>query len=106
MAPGLAAAFLPDSLAQIDVPVAIVAGAADQDVPIKSNAEYFAATIPRAELTILPAPVGHMEFTGICLEAGRTDLPAVCSDAPGVDRAAVEAQTADLATAFFARRLR
>jgi predicted dienelactone hydrolase len=30
IAPGLAGAFLPDSLAQIDIPVAIVAGAADE----------------------------------------------------------------------------
>jgi pimeloyl-ACP methyl ester carboxylesterase len=52
MAPGLADAFLPDSLALIDIPVAIVAGAADEVVSVKRNAEFFAAKIPRAQLTI------------------------------------------------------
>ncbi|HEY1258654.1 MAG TPA: alpha/beta hydrolase [Stellaceae bacterium] len=102
MAPGLADAFLPDSLAHIDIPVAIVAGDADEIVPVKRNAELFAAKIPHAQLTIFPAPTGHMVFTGLCLEAGRTDLPQVCNDPPGVDRAAVEAKTADLARTFFA----
>ena len=68
--------FLPDSLALIDSPVAIVAGAADEVVSVKRNAEFFAAKIPRAQLTILV-------FTGHCLEAGRTALPRVCNDPPG-----------------------
>jgi predicted dienelactone hydrolase len=59
MAPGLADAFLPDSLALIDIPVAIVAGAADEVVSVKRNAEFFAAKIPRAQLTIFPAPPVH-----------------------------------------------
>lgn len=58
--------------------------------------------IPHARLTILPAPTGHMVFTGRCLEAGRTALPRACNDPPGVDRTAVEAKTAGLAQAFFA----
>jgi pimeloyl-ACP methyl ester carboxylesterase len=99
---GLADAFLPDSLALIDIPVAIVAGADDEVVSVKRNAEFFAAKIPRAQLTILPAPTGHMVFTGRCLEAGRTALPRVCNDPPGVDRTAVEAKTAGLAQALFA----
>lgn len=106
MAPGLAGAFLPDSLAHIGIPVAIVAGAADEAVPVKSNAEFFAKTIPHAELTILPAPAGHMVFAGLCLDAGRTTLPRICNDPPGVDRAAIEAETARLAEAFFASTLR
>lgn len=106
MAPGLVQAFLPDSLADIDIAVAIVAGASDDIVPVRSNASFLAATIPHAELTIFPAPVGHMVFAGICLEAGRATLPAVCADAPGVDRAAVEARTARLAERFFGRTLR
>jgi len=36
--------------------------------------------------TILPAPTGHMVFTGRCLEAGRTALPRVCNDPPGPHR--------------------
>ena len=106
MAPGLADAFLPDSLAQIEIPVAIIAGAADEIVPVNRNAEFFAAKIPHAQSTLLPAPVGHMVFAGLCLDAGRQALPRVCSDPPGVDRAAIAAKTAGLARAFFDRSLR
>jgi predicted dienelactone hydrolase len=106
MAPGLAQAFLPESLARIDIPLAIVAGAADERVPVGSNAQFLAAAIPHAELTVLPGEVGHYVFVGTCLEAGRATLPRPCSDAPGVDRAAVLSKTADLAEGFFARGLR
>ena len=83
MAPGLAGAFLPDSLAQVEIPVAIVAEAANAVVPVKSKADFFAAKIPLAQLTISPAPSGHLVFTGLCLEAGRKALPRVCNDPPG-----------------------
>jgi predicted dienelactone hydrolase len=106
MAPGLAQAFLPESLARIDIPVAIVASAADERVPVGSNAQFLAAAIPHAELTILPGEVGHYVFVGTCLQAARATLPRLCNDAPGVDRAAVLTKTADLAEAFFARGLR
>lgn len=105
MAPALGPVFTPESLENIEIPVAIIAGAGDEIVPIASSARYLAAHIPHAELTILPAPVGHYVFTGICLPAGRAALPRVCNDAPGVDRAAILAKTADLAKAFFARQL-
>lgn len=102
IAPGFADAFLPDSLSRIDIPAAIVAGAADAVVPAERNAEPLAAAIPHARLTILPAPVGHLAFAGGCVAAGPAVLPEVCGDPPGVDRAAVEATTAALAEAFFA----
>jgi predicted dienelactone hydrolase len=59
MAPALGQAFVPASLAEIDIPVAIVAGAAEGIVPVRSNAQFLAATIPHASLTILPGAVGN-----------------------------------------------
>jgi pimeloyl-ACP methyl ester carboxylesterase len=67
MAPGLAQAFLPDSLARIDIPVPIVAGAANEVAPVKSDAEFFAAKIPHAELTIFAGALaqrGHRTPSG------------------------------------------
>jgi predicted dienelactone hydrolase len=101
MATGLDQAFLPASLERIDVPVAIVAGAANE-----SSARFLAARIPHAELTIFPGDVGHYVFMPSCTAAGRATLPRLCVDAPGVDRDAIHAQTAELAEAFFARHLR
>ena len=106
MAPALGPAFLPESLAGIDIPVAIVAGAADAIMPVGSNARFYAAHIPHAELTIFPGDAGHYVFLVDCTEAGRAALPARCADAPGIDRDAIHAQTEDLAEAFFASNLR
>ncbi len=106
MAPALGPAFLPDSLAHIRIPVMIVAGASDEIVPIASSAQFFAAAIPDAQLTILTGAVGHYVFAGICREAARAIMTRRCNDASGVDRAAIEAETADLAERFFGRTLR
>jgi predicted dienelactone hydrolase len=105
MAPALGPLFTPEALAAIHIPVAIVAGASDAIVPIASSARYFAAHIPHAELTILPAPAGHYVFIGNCLARGRKVLPLGCIDAPGVDRASVLNETASLAEKFFAAHL-
>jgi predicted dienelactone hydrolase len=106
MAPVLIQAFLPDSLAHIEIPVAIVAGSADEIAPVRRNAQFLAAASRHAELTILPGPVGHYVFAGICLPAVRAALPRRCNDAPRVDRRAIEAETVGLAEAFFGRNLR
>jgi len=106
MAPARGPTFVPESLERIDIPVAIVAGAADAIVPVGSSARSYAAHIPHAELTIFPGDVGHYVFRVDCTEAGRATLPMLCIDAPRVDRDAIHAQTEDMAEAFFARNLR
>jgi predicted dienelactone hydrolase len=100
IAPALGPAFTPESLKAIAIPVAIVAGAGDSIVPVDGNAKYFAATIHNAALTIFPGGVGHYVFIDVCTDAGRQR--PFCSDAPGVDRAAVHRETAALAVKFFA----
>jgi predicted dienelactone hydrolase len=106
MAPALAPAFTPESLAAISVPVAIVAGEGDPIVPVGENARRYAAAIPHAELTIFPGAVGHYTFLDLCTPAGREARPALCVDAPGVDRAAIHQATAAAAIKFFATTLR
>jgi predicted dienelactone hydrolase len=86
MAPALGPAFLPDSLERIDIPMVIVAGAADAIMPVGSSARSYAAHIPQADLTIFPGDVGHYVFVEDCAQAGRATLPALCIDAPEVDR--------------------
>ena len=71
MAPAIGPAFLPESLERIDIPVAIVAGAADAIALVGNNARSYAAHIPHAELTIFPGEVGHYVFTVDCTPAGR-----------------------------------
>ncbi|MDP8982949.1 MAG: SgcJ/EcaC family oxidoreductase [Acidobacteriota bacterium] len=100
MAPALGPAFPADGLAGISIPVAIVAGAADENVPIASSAKYFADHIPNAELTLFErAP--HYVFLGACTDQGRKIRPVLCSDPPGINRESLHRETAAMATHFF-----
>jgi predicted dienelactone hydrolase len=101
IAPALGPAFSAASLPKIDIPVDIVAGQADANVPIESGAKYFASNIPGADLTIFPGNVAHYTLLDSCTEAGRKTLPNLCTDGEGVDRDAIHAKTAALAAEFF-----
>jgi predicted dienelactone hydrolase len=106
MAPALGPAFHPASLAKINIPVKIVAGEADTNVPIASSAKYFAANIPTAKLTIFPGNVAHYVFLDSCADAGRKAHPLLCTDGAGVDRDTIHASTAALAVEFFGTALK
>src|SRR5262249_117572 len=101
MAPALGPAFRPESLSKISIPVEIVAGASDSNVPIESSARYFAAHIPGAKLTIFPGGVGHYDFLDSCTEQGRKVRPDLCAEGQNVDRDAVHERTVQLALTFF-----
>lgn len=105
MAPALGPAFRPASLTKISIPVQIVAGEGDTNVPVGSGAKYLAATIPGAKLVIYPGTVGHYVFLDSCTEQGRKSSPILCSDAAGVDRDAVHSQTVNSALQFFSHVL-
>jgi predicted dienelactone hydrolase len=101
MAPALGPAFRRASLEKVAIPVRIVAGQADANVPITSSAKYLAAHIPHAELTILPGSVGHYVFLDSCTDAGRESRAMLCRDAASVDRDEVHAKATALAIEFF-----
>jgi predicted dienelactone hydrolase len=105
MAPGLSPIFTPESLGKISIPVAIVAGSADEIVPPASNAEALAKAIPHATLKLFPH-AGHYVFFGACTAVGRVVLRVGCGDADGTDRDAVHAETIRLALDFFTANLR
>jgi len=106
IAPALGPAFRPASLTKIGIPVRIIAGQADTNVPIASGAKYFAANIPGAKLTLFPGNVGHYVFLDSCTIAGRNNLPRLCTDGDGVDRDGIHADTAALAVEFFKETLK
>jgi predicted dienelactone hydrolase len=101
MAPGLGPAVTASSLERISIPVQIVAGESDQNVPVELNAKYFAAKIPGAKLHIFPGNVAHYVFLDSCSEIGRKNMPMLCSDAQGVDRDEIHADTVRRALQFF-----
>ncbi len=105
IAPALGPAFDPASLAKISVPTQIVAGAADNVVPVGSSAKFFAANIPGAQLAILQS-VGHYTFLGTCGELGNRVQPRLCIDQAGILRDEIHAQTATMAWHFFDANLK
>ena len=105
IAPALGPAFDPDSLAKISIPVQILAGSADEVVPLESSAKFFAAHIPGARLTIIQ-DVGHYTFLATCLPLGDRTQPKLCLDKAGILRDDIHAQTANLAFQFFENNLR
>jgi predicted dienelactone hydrolase len=100
MAPGPGPVFVAESLGNISVPVAIVAGAADEIAPLASGAEVLSKAIPHATLKVLPR-AGHFVFFGTCTAVGRVFIRAACSDRDGIDRDAIHAETIKLALDFF-----
>ena len=105
MAPGPGLVFAPDSLEKISLPVAIVAGSADEIIPTAAAAEAFARVIPHATLKIFPK-AGHFIFSGTCTLVGSVFFRDTCRDPDGTDREAVHAETIKLAVDFFTTNLR
>jgi predicted dienelactone hydrolase len=105
IAPALGPAFPPEGLKKIAIPVEIVAGIEDDNVPIASSAKYFAAHIPGSKLVLLQSGVQHYQFLGSCTAAGRQSLPLLCTDKPGVNRDAIHETTASMAVKFFDTQL-
>jgi predicted dienelactone hydrolase len=107
MAPGLGPIFTPESLGKISIPVAIVAGGADEVIPPASSAEALAEMIPRATLKLFPH-AGHFVFLDTCTAVGRmffrVRAPSrsdPCSDPDGTHRDSVHAETIRFALDFF-----
>ena len=88
MAPGPGQAFTPQSLGKISIPVAIVAGSADEIVlRLAAAAQSLASAIPRATIELFPR-AGHFVFVGSCTMVGRLFLKLACGD-PGRRRSRV-----------------
>lgn len=104
IAPGPGQIFTPESLGKISIPVAIVAGSADEIVPPAAAAEALANGIPHATLRLFPHAT-HFVFFAACTVVGSVFFPSLCSDPAGVDRNAVHAETIRLALEFFAATL-
>jgi predicted dienelactone hydrolase len=105
MAPGPGPVFAADSLEKISLPVAIVAGSADEIIPTAAAAEAFARVIPHATLKIFPK-AGHFIFLGTCTLIGSVFFRDTCRDPDGADREGVHAETIRFAVDFFTANLR
>ena len=84
----LAAAFPPESLARLHLPVLIVRPQ-QSALGAGGNVEALMASLaPAPQLVTVPG--GHFVLTDVCSGGERTQSPATCQDAPGIDRTAVQ----------------
>lgn len=102
MAPGPIQMLDPASLFAIRVPVTIMLGDEDKDVPPAVNGLIAAKAIPGAALLRLPG-VGHTDFVADCTDAGRAAFQQKCTFS--VPQADTHRQAIAAAQEFFARTL-
>lgn len=106
MAPAVGQGFDAAALAQVDIPVKIVAGVNDEMVPFHYNAAHVAQLIQKAQLVELDTG-GHFVFMPICNPLGLRVARSVCSDiSPSTDRRAIHDEVQMLAVNFFDANLR
>lgn len=104
MAPALTTAFDAGRLAEIGVPVRIVAGSLDAQVPAQTQLGPLAARIPDAQLHLFDG-AGHYAFLAPCGLRGRALLAALCRDPAGIDRRVLHGEVGRDALGFFRAHL-
>lgn len=104
MAP-LAVVFDKEGLSGVSVPVRLYRAANDTHVQNQWNADIVAADLP-APTEVVTVPGDHYVFLPPCPPAMAAEVPEeVCTDAPGVDRAAIHARIGEELVDFFDRTL-
>jgi predicted dienelactone hydrolase len=105
IAPALGQAASQESLKALTVPVRIVAGANDVNVPLRTNFEYLLAAIPKSSGALIPN-AAHYSFLPVCTSEFATRRPALCQEASGTDRATFHRIAVGDARTFFDSNLR
>ena len=104
IAPAVATAMTPRSLARISVPLRVAIGADDEMAPREPNANHPIRHVPRASLLTLES-VDHYTFLPTCGWAGRWVLGEVCHERTEPRRADVHRRVAGDALEFFSAHL-
>lgn len=104
MAP-LSLKFGRHTLADVHVPVLLYSGDGDKLVAFDKNAAALARKLPIAPDFRLLAGAGHFVFMAPCNEEQIVAMPALCTDADGVDRKDIHRTMITEAGRFFAHAL-
>jgi predicted dienelactone hydrolase len=106
MAPALGFAFDRDGLAAVRLPIRLYKPEADEVVRYPNDAEHLKSMLPRAPEYVVLAGASHYIFLAPCPLAFARQAREICSDPPGVDRAALHARLNAEIEDFFRRTLR
>ena len=104
MAP-LSLKFGRQTLADVHVPVLLYSGDGDKLVALDKNAAALARKLPVAPDFKLLAGAGHFVFMAPCSEEQQAAMPALCTDADGVDREDIHRNLIAEAGRFFSHTL-
>ncbi|MCX7079669.1 MAG: dienelactone hydrolase [Pseudomonas sp.] len=104
MAP-LSLKFGRHTLADVHVPVLLYSGDGDKLVAFDKNAAALARKLPTAPDFKLLAGAGHFVFMAPCTEEQQAAMPALCTDADGVDRKDIHRNMISEAGRFFSDAL-
>ncbi|MFC6338753.1 dienelactone hydrolase [Pseudomonas sp. CCM 7891] len=104
MAP-LSLMFGRHTLADVHVPVLLYSGDGDNLVALDKNAAALARKLPQPPDFKLLAGAGHFIFMAPCDNDQRARMPALCTDAAGVDREGIHRNLIEEAGRFFSHAL-
>ncbi|SEN23068.1 Predicted dienelactone hydrolase [Pseudomonas sp. ok272] len=93
------------TLAGVHVPVLLYSGDGDTLVAVDKNAEALARKLPVPPDFKLLAGAGHFVFMAPCTEEQLHAMPALCTDADGVDREDIHRHLINEAGRFFSQAL-
>ena len=92
-------------LAHVDRPMFLYYGQDDKVLPPRYNALHIAPLVKTLVGTRMIPAAGHYVFLSPCALPLKKEMPEICVDPPGVDRAAVHRQLNADALAFFRKTL-
>lgn len=104
--PGLGFTMTPAALSAVKIPVQVWSGEKDDKVPYATNAKLINEALAHNGQTVDVRSVpnaGHLSFTAPC---GAVQIPELCTDPEGFDRAAFHKSMNATVVEFFDRTLR
>jgi predicted dienelactone hydrolase len=105
-APALGFTFSPDGLKNVNVPVQLWRAESDVILPNPRYAEAVRLALPDAPDYHVVPNAGHFDFLAPCSSALAERVPAICTSAPGFDRAAFHQAFDAAVVSFFDKTLR
>jgi predicted dienelactone hydrolase len=99
--PAVLVMFRSGGLRGVHVPVLMWRGTADPNAPDAWNAAVVRSGLPTPPQEHVVPNAGHFVFTPVCSDATAKQVPFLCDDPPGVDRAVVLRQFEPSVVAFF-----
>ena len=105
MAPGPGYFFTREGLADVGIPIHIDDPAEDEMLARPYAAERIRDLLPRPPEYVLVPGAGHYAYLAPCPEQLRRQTPQLCTDPPGLDRAAFHVELAAEMADFFRRTL-